>query len=482
MVHKVDAIHWFRQDLRLGDNPGLSHATAQGTVLAVYVLDDASAGEHKIGEASRWWLHQSLTALNAALDNRLVVLSGDAAQLIPALAKEVGASTLTWNRAYEPWRIARDRRVKAALSDLGASCQSFNGSLLWEPWQVLKDDGTPYRVFSPFFRRGCAKAGPPRHPLPTPPTLDLARTAVHPSGQTAVDGLSLLPGLDWTDGLARSWEVGEAAATKRLGQFLDNGLVSYKDSRNFPSRANVSRLSPYLRWGEISPHTVWSSVQDRIERRACSERDGNHFLSELGWREFSHSLLYHFPDLPRKNLQARFDNFEWFDDHHTLVRWQRGKTGYPIVDAAMRELWQTGYMHNRTRMIVGSFLVKNLRLHWHHGERWFWDCLVDADLANNSASWQWIAGCGADAAPYFRIFNPITQAEKFDPDGLYIRRYLPELARLPLPYLFAPWTAPEEVLTAAGIRLGDTYPQPMVDIAKSRADALAAFAALKQSQ
>ena len=472
-------IHWFRQDLRLGDNPGLAHAAANGPVLPVYILDDDNAAAHRMGAASRWWLHRSLNALNRALDGRLVVLAGDAAQLLPAMARDCGATMVTWNRAYEPWRIDRDSGIKSTLIEVGIAAESFNASLLWEPWEVLKDDGTPYRVFTPFYRRGCLKAVPPRQPLPLPSSLGLVTDAVFAQGQGAIDALGLLPGFDWINGLDDSWAVGEVAAKDRLSAFLDDGLAGYKDGRNFPARRHVSRLSPYLHWGEISPNTVWYAVRDQMDSGACPERDGDHFLSELGWREFSHSLLYHFPDLPRKNLQARFDHFDWRDDPTALARWQQGMTGYPIVDAAMRELWQTGYMHNRPRMIVGSFLVKNLRLHWHHGERWFWDCLVDADLANNSASWQWIAGCGADAAPYFRIFNPITQGEKFDPKGDYIRHYVPEIADLPDAFLCSPWTAPDAVLAAAGVRLGVTYPRPLVDAKASREAALAAFSALK---
>jgi deoxyribodipyrimidine photo-lyase len=279
--------------------------------------------------------------------------------------------------------------------------------------------------------------------------------------------------------LVAHWNIGEAGALARLADFIDNDLEGYKDGRNFPALPNVSRLSPYLHWGEVSPNRVWYAAKDRMDAGLVNDRDADHFLSELGWREFSYALLYYFPDLPRKNLQPRFDRFPWKDDDRALRCWQRGQTGYPIVDAAMRQLWQTGYMHNRLRMIVGSFLVKNLRLHWHHGEAWFWDCLVDADLANNSASWQWIAGCGADAAPYFRIFNPITQGLKFDPDGRFVRQYVPEIAALPDAYLFSPWDAPQEVLAGAGVALGTSYPRPMVDVKASREDALAAFAALK---
>ena len=471
------SLHWFRQDLRLADNPALTAAAQDGAVIPVYILDDDHAGEYKMGGASRWWLHHALHALNESLDGKLVVLRGDPVTHLGALAEASGAVSVHWNRCYEPWRIARDTAIKADLSALGLVVESHNGSLLWEPWEVTKGDGTPYRVFTPFFRRGCLSAPPPRHPFPVPSQLVLKATDGHVAG---IDELQLLPNTGWDKMLASHWQIGEAGAIARLAAFIDQDLLGYKDGRNFPALPNVSRLSPHLHWGEVSPHTVWYAVKDRIEAGAIAHEDGDHFLSELGWREFSYALLFYFPDLPRQNLQPRFDHFPWKQDEVALKCWQRGQTGYPIVDAAMRQLWQTGYMHNRLRMIVGSFLVKNLRLHWHHGEAWFWDCLVDADLANNSAGWQWIAGSGADAAPYFRIFNPITQASKFDPKGVFIRRYVPEIAKLPDADLFSPWEAPTDVLSAAGVHLGVNYPRPIVDVKTSRLDALAAFATLKQ--
>ena len=470
------SLHWFRQDLRLADNPALTAAAQDGAVIPVYILDDYHAGDHKMGGASRWWLHHSLHALNDSLDGKLVVLRGDPATHLAALAAVSGAVSVHWNRCYEPWRIARDTEIKADLAARGLVVESHNGSLLWEPWEVTKADGTPYRVFTPYFRRGCLSAQPPRQPLTVPSELVLATS----DGQAAgIDGLELLPDTGWDKMLAPHWQIGEAGAIARLAAFIDQDVLGYKEGRNFPALPNVSRLSPHLHWGEVSPNKVWHAVKDRMEAGVINQEDGDHFLSELGWREFSHALLYYFPDLPRQNLQPRFDKFAWKDDADSLHCWQCGQTGYPIVDAAMRQLWQTGYMHNRLRMIVGSFLVKNLRLHWHHGEAWFWDCLVDADLANNSAGWQWIAGCGADAAPYFRIFNPITQASKFDPSGEFIRQFVPEIAGLADAYLFSPWTAPRQVLDAANVVLGQTYPHPIVDVKSSRLDALAAFAALK---
>jgi deoxyribodipyrimidine photo-lyase len=475
MVRPV-SIHWFRQDLRLTDNPALSAAAAKGAIIPVYILDDDNAGAHKMGGASRWWLHKSLTALNASLDGKLIVLRGDPVKHLAALATQSGAGSVQWNRCYEPWRIARDQVIKTDLASQGLDVSSHNGSLLWEPWEITKADGTPYRVFTPYYRRGCLAAQPPRHPLPVPAPLEFASSENIGIG---VDGLQLLPNTGWDEMLTPHWQISEAGALVKLADFIDNGLKGYKEGRNFPVKPHVSRLSPYLHWGQVSPNMVWYAAMAWMDSGVVSNKDADHFLSELGWREFSHSLLYYFPDLPEKNLQQRFDHFPWQKDESALLQWQLGQTGYPIVDAAMRQLWQTGYMHNRLRMIVGSFLVKNLRLHWHHGEAWFWDCLVDADLANNSAGWQWIAGCGADAAPYFRIFNPITQGVKFDPGGQFVRQYVPEIASLPDAYVFSPWEASKEVLTMAGVTLGKTYPRPIVDAKSSRKDALAAFATLK---
>ncbi len=467
-------IHWFRQDLRLTDNPALREAVKQGNVLPVYILDDVNAGKHAIGAAGRCWLHHSLASLDRSMDYRLRLFRGDAYEVITDLCRQHSITAVYWNRCYEPWRRKQDKRLEKALLAENVGVRTFNGSLLWEPDEVLKKDGTPYRVFTPFYRKGCLLNGEPvRMSLPKPEKLSLVEGDFN---SLQLDDLALLPAIDWHKNISAHWHPGEKGARRALEQFAGEGIANYKNGRNYPAKKNVSRLSPYLHWGEISPHQVWQRIQftgddDNVE----------HFKSELGWREFSYSLLYHFPDLPEKNLQAKFDSFPWRDDKALLKSWQRGETGYPIVDAGMRELWQTGYMHNRVRMVVGSFLVKNLLLHWHHGEAWFWDCLVDADLASNSASWQWIAGCGADAAPFFRIFNPVTQGEKFDTSGDYTRRYVPEIAGLPDRYLFKPWTAPEEVLQAAGVRLGETYPAPVVDIKISREKALDSFKSLGSS-
>jgi len=469
---KRPVIVWFRQDLRLRDNPAVAAAVATGgAVLPVYILDDDNAGEWSAGSASRWWLHASLAALDAALDGHLRCFRGRADEILPRLARNLDAAAVYWNRCYEPWRIKRDRQIKATLRGDGRIAESFNGSLLFEPQSVTKADGTAYKVFTPFYRKGCLLGTPP--PRPTIGTARPAGFLSEAPGHALAD-LGLLPPVRWYDSIAACWTPGEGGARQRLETFLASGLAGYKEGRDVPAGEHVSRLSPHLHFGEISPHQVWHAVADAD----AADEDIDHFRSELGWREFSHYLLYHCPDLPEINLQRKFDRFPWRDDVESLQRWQSGTTGYPIVDAGMRELWQTGYMHNRVRMIVGSFLVKNLLLHWQHGQRWFWDTLVDADLANNSASWQWIAGCGADAAPYFRIFNPVTQGQKFDPAGAYVRRFVPEIAALPDRYLHCPWEAPADVRGRAGVELGRHYPEPIVELKASRERALAAFRSL----
>lgn len=467
-------IVWFRQDLRLQDNPALIAAHETGKpIIPIYILDDQNSGEWKMGAASRWWLHESLIALNKSFQGKFCFAKDCAQAILAKVIQEAGADTVYWNRCYEPWRIQRDTQIKETLRNQHITAKSFNGSLLFEPHTTLKKDGTPYKVFTPFYKKGCMGKGiEPTIPKPVPEGLKL-----HQYKLSTLDDLELLPAIPWHKMLNEHWLPGEKSAQERLSEFLENGLKDYKEGRNFPIRTNVSRLSPHLHFGEISPNQVWHEAKLKMTIDCC-EVDGEHFLSELAWREFSNNLLFYFPDIPRKNLQQKFDQFPWRNDDEALQRWQKGQTGYPIVDAGMRELWQTGYMHNRVRMIVGSFLVKNLLLHWHHGEDWFWDTLVDADLANNSASWQWIAGCGADAAPYFRIFNPVTQGQKFDPDGSYVRRYIPEISALPDKYIHNPWEAKDDILVQANVTLGKNYPEPIVDLKFSRERALQAFKAL----
>lgn len=466
-------IHWFRQDLRLNDNPALFDAVKDGKILPVYILDDVNSGEYFMGAASRWWLHNSLVSLNSSLHGKLIVYRGNPSHILLEIAKNNSVSRIYWNRCYEPWQIKRDKDIKKLLEEHNILVRTYNGIVLWEPWEVLKEDGTPYKVFTPYYRKGCLEIKPPREPISKLTKLLFADY----NNSTDINTLKLLPKISWYDKFKKSWIIGEEAAHKRFDSFISQGLNGYKEGRNFPCTLNVSRLSPYLHFGEISPHYIWYKLQ--LIKGLGYSNDIDHFCSELGWREFSYYLLYFFPNLPKQNFNSKFDTFPWFQDLKLLKCWQTGQTGIPIVDAGMRELWQTGYIHNRVRMIVSSFLVKNLLLHWRYGERWFWDCLVDADLANNSASWQWIAGCGADAAPYFRIFNPVTQGQKFDTTGAYTRKFVPELQSLPDQYLFNPWEAPKNILYNVGLTLGQDYPKPIVDLKQSRYRALAAFSSLK---
>jgi deoxyribodipyrimidine photo-lyase len=463
------AIAWFRQDLRIHDNPALAAAAEHGALLPIYIVDDDNAGDWAMGGASRAWLHQSLASLNRSLGGRLQLFRGDARSIIRQLVENHDIAAVYWNRCYEPWRVRRDTLIRQDLSAAGIATHSYNAALLWEPWEVSKQDGTPYRVFTPFYQKGCRRAQPPRQPRPAPAELRCYRADI--DFAQSLDALGLMPaGLDWHESVCAHWQIGEDAANDRLQQFCEDRLEDYRRARDFPAIDATSRLSPHLHFGEISPHQLWWRIEH--DELLQSGDGAAHFLRELAWREFSFHLLYHFPGLPENNFNAKFDRFEWRDEPAALARWQRGQTGYPIVDAGMRELWQTGYMHNRVRMIVASFLIKNLLLHWRKGADWFWDCLVDADLANNSASWQWCAGSGADAAPYFRIFNPVLQSEKFDPDGDYLLRYCPELAGLPARLRHKPWAASEAQLGAAGIRLGVDYPRPMVDLKVTRERAL----------
>lgn len=464
------SIVWFRQDLRLEDNPALVEASKHGKILPIYILDDINSEDYKLGAASRVWLHHSLKLLNKSLNNNLSIYTGNPIDVLLKICANYQIKRVFWNRCYEPWQINRDSKIKELFMAHGIEVNSYNGSLLWEPWLIKKDDGTPYKIFTPFYQNGCLNAIHPRKPLPTPTNLTFHQDKTYSQD---IDSLNLLPAITWDIGISNSWQFGEKAASNILIKFLENGIINYKEGRDYPSESFTSRLSPYLHFGEISPNQIWYAIKqlgDNINTK--------HFCKELAWREFSYNLLYYNKNLPEHNLNKKFDLFPWQLNQEHFNSWKKGLTGVPIIDAGMRELWQTGYMHNRVRMIVASFLVKNLLIDWRYGARWFWDCLVDADLANNSASWQWVAGCGTDAAPYFRIFNPITQSEKFDPDGNYIRKYIPEISNLPNKYLFNPSAAPENILLDAGIKLGITYPKIIVDISKSRQSALAIFQSL----
>ena len=474
-------IVWLRQDLRLADNPALDRALAAGAIIPVYIapIDSARTNQpdgFQAGGASRWWLHHSLQALDRTLrkkGSRLIVRRGEPAAVLGQIANESGATTVHWNRRLEPAGIATDREVKQTLREAGLTVQSFNGNYLHEPWNVLNKQGEPYKVFTPYWKALLA-AGIDQEVLPEPERLAPVPESV---GSETVDDLDLLPRLDWADGFTDWWTPGEAGAWDRFETFLDE-VDRYHETRNRMDLDGTSRLSPHLHFGEISPRQIVARV--RAEHPEALEEKGTEaFLREIGWREFGANLIYHFPQTETDNLDARFDALPWRDDPDDLAAWQRGQTGIPVVDAAMRALWTTGWMHNRARMIVASFLTKNCLVDWRHGADWFMDTLVDADLPSNTAGWQWVAGTGADAAPYFRIFNPALQGEKFDPDGRFIRRWVPELAELPDKALYTPWEAKPETLNHAGVTLGETYPEPIVDLKASRRRALDAFQQIK---
>jgi deoxyribodipyrimidine photo-lyase len=472
---------WFRQDLRVSDNPALLAAMAIGKpVVPVFIFAPAEEQMWAPGAASRWWLHHSLQRLDEdlrRLGSRLIVRTDtNSLTALRALAREYEATHVLWNRRYEPSSVRRDSSIKAALSQDGLEARSFNGALLHEPWEVSNKTGKPFQVFSAFWRH-CLALPEPQAPAGEPARLPPPRRWPESSELTS---LGLQPRIDWAQGIRAAWTPGSVTARALLQHFLNEGLSDYASQRDRPDLSGTSRLSPYLHFGEISPREVWHEVRRAALARGqhSSWRDSR-FLAEIGWREFSHHLLYHFPSIPEAPLNSRFANFPWKTDPLSLDAWQRGATGYPIVDAGMRQLWKTGWMHNRVRMIAASFLVKDLLLSWHEGARWFWDTLVDADLANNSLGWQWVAGCGADAAPYFRIFNPITQATRFDPDGTYVRDWVPELARLPREWIHQPWAAPSEATSLAGVQLGVNYPHRLVDHDQARLTALAALATLR---
>ena len=471
-------ILWFRKDLRLADNAALATAVEEGfRIVPVYIREPEAGGTGPLGAAQTWWLHHSLQALAASLDGlgtKLILRSGPAETVLSDLIADTGATTVFWSRRYDPPGIAIDKALKAKLIGDGLEVRTFAGQILHEPTKLKTAAGGNFRVYTPFWK-ALDGSGEPPEPIPAPTSL--AAPERWPTSEALKDWHLLPTKPNWAKGFESQWQPGESGAQKRLTEFIATGLKGYRTRRDFPGEAHVSMLSPHLALGEISPATLWHATRGLSDDYASE--DYIHFRKEVVWRDFSYHLLFHFPDLASKNWNAKFDAFPWHDAPNLLQKWQKGQTGYPIVDAGMRQLWQTGWMHNRVRMITASFLIKDLLIDWREGERWFRDTLVDADPASNAASWQWVAGSGADAAPFFRIFNPITQGEKFDPEGTYVRRFVPELKDMPDRFLHRPFEAPLLVLKEAGVSLGKTYPLPIVDHGKARDAAMAAFQALR---
>lgn len=476
---------WFRQDLRLADNPALHAATQRGAVIPVYVYAPAEDGAWSPGGAAKWWLHHSLEALAGELEklgSHLVLRSllppsgGKTSDAIATLVKESGADAVYFNRRYEESARRQEAEVVAALEALGVSVRSFNASLIHEPDEILNNSGQPYKVYTAYARAclrvsGRQKSVPAVRKLESPPRFPKS---------DRLSSLKLLPRLNWDAGIRASWTAGEAAAHKRARQFASEIVSGYATSRNQPAVDGVSRLSPHLHCGEISPRTLWHIIEtasDDLDKNGRESADK--YLGEILWREFAYYTLYHQPHTAHSCLRQEFNHLDWRQDKSALQAWQRGETGIPIVDAGMRELWTTGWMHNRVRMIAASFLVKDLLINWQKGAAWFWDTLVDADLANNTMGWQWVAGCGVDAAPYFRIMNPTLQGKKFDPDGAYVRRWIPELEALPSRFIHAPWLAPPLVQQQTGIEIGKDYPTPIIDHGAARQRVLSLYKGLR---
>jgi len=471
------SIVWLRRDLRLADNPALHHAIHNSDrVIPVYIHAPDEERPWQPGAASNWWCHHSLLALQEEikqLGGRLIIRRGPSEAALLRLCDELQADAVYWNHEFIPQLTTRDEQIRRALLAHGINQYGYNGSLLYTPGAILNQERKPYRVFSAFWQ-ACQKQGFGDTPLPTPKRLDHS-----PVDSLSVTQLELLPAHDWHIKLAEHWQPGEAAALQSLQRLRCDLICGYAKRRDYPAIDATSRLSPQLAFGEVSPRQVVTALLEAFISCKTHGQGCEGFIRELGWREFAYHTLHHFPRMSERPIDARFEQFAWRDDETVIRAWQRGETGYPIIDAGMRQLWQTGWMHNRVRMIVASFLAKNGLIHWLAGARWFWDTLVDADLANNSFNWQWVAGCGLDAAPYFRIFNPTTQSEKFDPNGDYIRSWIPQLARLPTPWIHKPWQAPTQLLQQAGINIGDNYPNPLLNLAATRERALTSFKQLR---
>jgi deoxyribodipyrimidine photo-lyase len=459
---------WFRQDLRLADNAALSAAAAKGPVAALYILDDETPGEWCWGGASRWWLHNSLENLSKKIP--LILRRGRADDVIKNVLNETGAASVHFTRDYAPWSGALEKRIKENCDGQNIACHRYGGFLLHEPESIRNGSREPYKVYTPF-SRACFALDEPRPPKPAPKFESFSR----PVKSDSLSDWQLLPSKpNWAKGLAEHWQPGEEGAAQLLATFIDHALTDYADGRDRADRPFTSRLSAHLHWGEISPHQIWHATRSAMAKtNGALDRSGEKFLKEILWREFSYHLLHHWPHLPDHPFKAEYAKFPWVENGLALQRWQRGETGYPIVDAGMRELWHTGIMHNRVRMVAASFLIKDLLIPWQQGEHWFWDTLVDADIGANSASWQWVAGCGADASPYYRVFNPVLQGQKFDPDGDYVKKWIPELKDVPTKFIHCPWdmAVPPQA-----------YAMRMVDHAAARDRALEAFKKIKKEQ
>ena len=463
------ALVWYHLDLRVGDHPALHAAVAEADyVVPVFIWAPEEAGAGAPGAARRWWLHHSLTALAAEFQKAgapLIIRQGPSLETLRSLIHETNADAVYWHQRYEPEVAQRDDGIQEALAAEGIACNVYEGTLLHNPDQIRTNAGDPYKVFTPFWKKLCAQLDVSL-PLPAPtlkpydPTLD----------SEGLDALELLPNIDWAGGLRATWMPGEAGGHARLATFLDQA-PGYLEQRNIPSTEGTSRLSPYLCHGEVSARQIWHAM--RAHHPGPLFDDG--YLREIAWREFAYHVLFHFPHTIHQPLKPKYSHFPWRDDPAFLAAWQRGRTGFPIVDAGMRQLWHTGWMHNRVRMIVASFLTKDGLVPWQAGAAWFWDTLVDADLASNTMGWQWAAGCGADAQPFFRIFNPTSQGQKFDQSGTYVRAWVSEIASLPSKELHHPWTIPAMLLATAGVTLGETYPAPLVDHSAARKRALEAL-------
>ena len=465
-MKKKKVLMWFRRDLRVADNVALTEAAKIGEVFPLFIFDSSLNLLEGQRTASDSWLNVSLSRLSESLHHCLVMQKGKALEVILSLCEKNQIDAVVWNRMYEPQSIERDRIIKSALIEKGLQVKSYNSLLLWEPWTVKHKSERRYQVFTPFYRQGCLKSDNPRVPLPAPLGLEVKKLG------------SLVDAFSYCEPQKRQWEVsllegcaiGENAAEQKCDHFIKNGLKGYKSKRNFPAKSAVSQLSPHLHFGEISPNTVWHKVKAQ-----SAGADSDHFCSELGWREFSYYLLYHQPQMTTENLKTAYEDFPWGFDEALFDAWRYGKTGFPFIDAGMRQLYKTGYMHNRLRMQTASFLTKNCFIHWRYGYEWFLNCLFDADVANNAAGWQWSSGAGVDSAPYCRVFNPITQSKKFDEDASFIKYHVPELKHLPVEFVHEPWLAPEDVLAGAGVVLGQNYPHRIVDFQQTSQQAQQAF-------